>query len=72
MPQLDGEAAFREMMAIRGDARVLLSSGFNQPEGANRLTEEGLAGFVQKPYRYEQLVAAVRRALEGPGGEERK
>jgi PAS domain S-box-containing protein len=64
MPQLDGEAAFREILGIRSDARVLLSSGFHQPEGASRLIGEGLAGFIQKPYRYEQLVDAVRQAVD--------
>jgi DNA-binding NtrC family response regulator len=64
MPQLDGEAAFREIRTIRPNACVLLSSGFNQPEGASGLSQEGLAGFVQKPYRYDQLSSAVRTALE--------
>jgi PAS domain S-box-containing protein len=72
MPELDGEAAFREILAIRSDARVLLSSGFNQPEGANRLIGEGLAGFIQKPYRYEQLVEAVRLALGAARRDEEK
>ncbi len=70
MPQLDGPAVFREIHALRPDVRVLLSSGFTRPEGADALVAEGLAGFIQKPYRYEDLMRAVRVALERQGSKE--
>ena len=64
MPHLDGEETFREMRRIRGDVRTILSSGFNEQTATDRFAGEGLAGFIQKPYRYSELQAIVRRALE--------
>lgn len=65
MPRLSGEEAFREMRRIRADVPVLLSSGYNQQEAIGRFAGEGLAGFVQKPYRPQDLIDKVRSVLEG-------
>jgi len=65
MPQMGGEEAFREIRQIKADARVILSSGYNEQEITNRFTGKGLAGFVQKPYQYQAMIEKVRIALEG-------
>jgi FixJ family two-component response regulator len=43
---------------------VILSSGFNEMEAVNRFDGKGLAGFLQKPYRAQDLVKMVREVLE--------
>jgi CheY-like chemotaxis protein len=63
MPHLDGEACYRELRQIRRDVRVILSSGYNEQDVVNRFAGKGLAGFVQKPYTSEELLAKVREAL---------
>jgi len=63
MPHLDGEACYREMRQIRPDVRVVLSSGYNEQDVVNRFAGKGLAGFVQKPYTSEELLAKIRAAL---------
>jgi PAS domain S-box-containing protein len=63
MPHLDGEACYRELRQIRPDVRVILSSGYNEQDVVNRFAGKGLAGFVQKPYTSEELLAKVREAL---------
>jgi DNA-binding response OmpR family regulator len=68
MPHLDGEETFREMRRIRGNVRAVLSSGYSEQMATSRLA--GLAGFIQKPYRFEELAAVVRKALEGEHGGE--
>ena len=50
MPRLGGEETYRELRRIRPDARVLLSSGYNEQEITSRFAGKGLAGFIQKPY----------------------
>ena len=65
MPNVDGEAAFREMRKINPDVRVLLMSGFNENEAISRFNGKGLAGFVQKPFEAEQLESKVNEALVG-------
>ncbi len=63
MPQMSGEETFREMRRIRPDVRVLLSSGYPEKEAAHRFAGEDIAGFLQKPYQVEQLLAKVRSVL---------
>ena len=66
MPGLSSEATFEELRRIRPGVPVLLSSGYAEAEATSRFVGRGLAGFIQKPYRPEALVAAVRRALRPP------
>jgi len=65
MPGLSGERTFEELRRLDPTVRVLLSSGYSEAEATRRFVGRGLAGFIQKPYRPEQLVDAVRRALRG-------
>jgi signal transduction histidine kinase/ActR/RegA family two-component response regulator len=64
MPVMDGEAALRELKAIRGDVKVILSSGFNEAEAVRRFAGAGLAGFIQKPYTTGRLMEKIKRTLE--------
>jgi PAS domain S-box-containing protein len=63
MPHLDGEACFRELRLIKPDVKVILSSGYNEQDVVNLFAGKGLAGFIQKPYTSEELVAKVRDVL---------
>jgi PAS domain S-box-containing protein len=65
MPGLSGEDTFEALRRIDPQARVLLSSGYAEAEATRRFAGRGLSGFMQKPYRPEALVEAIRRALSG-------
>jgi two-component system cell cycle sensor histidine kinase/response regulator CckA len=62
MPGLTGERAFAEIRRIQPDARVVMVSGYSQERAAEHL-EEGLIGFLQKPFLPESLVEMVRKLL---------
>ncbi|MCX7047223.1 MAG: response regulator [Candidatus Sumerlaeota bacterium] len=64
MPHLDGAEVFTELRRIRENIRVILSSGYNEQEVVERFAGKGLAGFIQKPYRYAELAAKAQAALE--------
>ena len=64
MPKMGGEAAFREIRRVRPDARVILSSGYDEQEATRRFVGKGLAGFIHKPYRPNELIAKLRGVLE--------
>ena len=66
MPGLTGEETFQELLRIRPDARVVLSSGFNEMEATRRFGTEQLAGFLQKPYTAEQLAQMLSRVIGPP------
>jgi len=63
MPHMDGEATFRELRRLNPGVRVLLCSGYNEQDATNRFAGKGLAGFIQKPFRYDQLLKKVRDML---------
>ena len=64
MPEMDGATAFGELQRIRADVPVVLSSGFNEREVTQRFVDRGLAGFIQKPYRADELVAVLCQAID--------
>jgi CheY-like chemotaxis protein len=43
---------------------VVLTSGYNEQDAVQEFIGKGLAGFVQKPFQREDLLAALRKALE--------
>ncbi|MBN1868712.1 response regulator [Candidatus Sumerlaeota bacterium] len=61
MPRMDGVSAFREMKRLRPGVQVILSSGYNEKDAVQRFGGEGLAGFIQKPYRLSELKDKVAR-----------
>ena len=63
MPRMDGNATFEALKQIRRDVKVILSSGYSEEEVAQRFTGKGLAGFIQKPYGYQQLRKELERVL---------
>jgi PAS domain S-box-containing protein len=63
MPGMGGEEVFRELRRLRPDVRVILSSGYNAQELTQRFGGQGLAGFIQKPYRMANLQEILNRVL---------
>lgn len=63
MPEMDGEATFRALRAIRGDLPVLLSSGFDAHETAARLVHLDGVDFLPKPYRLAELQSRVEALI---------
>jgi signal transduction histidine kinase len=63
MPELSGDEAFRELRELGAEVPVIISSGSAEEEVAELVP--GLAGFVQKPYKAEALIAKMRQVLHG-------
>jgi two-component system, cell cycle sensor histidine kinase and response regulator CckA len=64
MPHVDGAETFRELRRMRPGVRVILSSGYNEQDVTQRFVGKGLAGFIQKPYQLNTLVAVLKEVLE--------
>jgi PAS domain S-box-containing protein len=64
MPRLDGEACYRELRRLNPDVKVIMSSGYNEQEVISHFIGQGLAGFVQKPYKSADLIGIIRKVLE--------
>ena len=63
MPRMNGNETFHKMRRIRGDVRVLVSSGYNEHDATRELDGFGVAGFIQKPYAPTALLRKVREAM---------
>jgi two-component system, chemotaxis family, CheB/CheR fusion protein len=64
MPVMGGEETLENLRLLRPSIKVLLSTGYSQADALRSFRGKGLAGFVQKPYTPQRLIAAVRDAME--------
>ncbi|MFA7403057.1 MAG: ATP-binding protein [Pelobacteraceae bacterium] len=64
MPNMDGITAMSEIFSIKPDARVILSSGFNEDELSERITGQAPCGFIRKPYCMNVLETEIERAMQ--------
>ena len=64
MPVQSGEETFRQIRCLRDDVPVIMSSGYNEREIADRFAGKGISGFIQKPYRASTLRAALQEVLD--------
>jgi PAS domain S-box-containing protein len=63
MPRLSGRDTLRQLRQFDPEVRVLFSSGYSA-EQIPEPGKEGVLGFVNKPYRPQDLVREVRQALD--------
>jgi CheY-like chemotaxis protein len=63
MPHLNGPQTLEELRRVRADVRVVFTSGYDEEQVAQQVGGLGTCGFLQKPYRLEELAAVLRRAL---------
>lgn len=63
MPGLSGEETCRRIKALDPDAPIVISSGYSNADLAERFAPLGTVDFLQKPYRWADLVARVRQVM---------
>ncbi|HEY6871308.1 MAG TPA: response regulator [Geobacteraceae bacterium] len=63
MPRKDGIEATRDILALDGDARVLLCSSTDSGSLLAAAAEAGAGGVVYKPFNPEQIVEAIEAVL---------
>jgi two-component system cell cycle sensor histidine kinase/response regulator CckA len=70
MPEMNGQAFFRALRTHDPKACVVLFSGLRLDAQIQALMDEGLAGYIQKPYKLADLAQVLQQALArraGPG-----
>jgi PAS domain S-box-containing protein len=71
MPNMDGVRALEGLRRIRPDVDVIISSGFSEENIAGRFTVDRPSGFIQKPFKVEELreiLFRVSRSRSVPHG----
>ena len=60
MPGISGSDTFDRLREINPNAKVLLSSGYSLTGKAQAIMDRGCNGFLQKPFKLEELSSKVR------------
>jgi PAS domain S-box-containing protein len=67
MPDMDGLECFQALRRQDPHVRAILCTGGPADEGVRDAVGKGLVDFIPKPYRLEQLAAAIEKALATRG-----
>jgi len=63
MPKMDGWQCCRALREIDPDVHLIVSTGYGAGGAAEQALAEGVAGFLQKPYRLARLAEVVANAM---------
>lgn len=63
MPGMDGLTLIREAKRLQADLPVIIITGFSTESSAIEAVNLGVAGYLTKPFRVPQVLAAAARAL---------
>jgi excisionase family DNA binding protein len=63
MPGLDGLSLIREAKRLNEELPVIIITGFSTESSAIEAVNLGVAGYLTKPFRVPQVLAAAARAL---------
>ncbi len=65
MPEMNGAAVFERLRRANPRARVILLTACDD-HVAEKLFQEGLHGYIQKPFYLKQLLQQVQEAITAP------
>ena len=66
MPGMDGLSLIRQAKRIKSDMPVIIITGFSTESSAIEAVNLGVAGYLTKPFRVPQVLAAAAKALGAP------
>jgi DNA-binding NtrC family response regulator len=64
LPEMHGDVLLRELRVLRPELNVIIITAFGSIDSAIDLIRAGAFDYVTKPFRNEEILSAVRRALE--------
>jgi excisionase family DNA binding protein len=63
MPGMDGITLIRQVRQIRSELPIIIITGFSTESSAIEAVNLGVAGYLTKPFRVPQVLAAAAKAL---------
>ncbi len=63
MPRKDGFKLLEEVLDVAPESRVIMMSSIGNEETADRVKREGAFDFLKKPFRRDELLSILKRAL---------
>ncbi|MCP5515151.1 MAG: response regulator [Spirochaetales bacterium] len=64
MPGMNGRELFNHMREINPEINALISSGYSLESDMQNLHDEGILGFLQKPYNSSLLISSINKIME--------
>lgn len=66
LPRLAGYDLFHELRSITPNVKVILASGYLEPDVKSEAMKSGVKDFIQKPYLPEEVLRRIRAVLDSP------
>ncbi len=63
MPGIGGKKLLENILQVNPDAKVIIASGYNTGESAQKVREWGAREFISKPYEMNSMLRVVREVL---------
>lgn len=63
LPEMDGDEIYSEILKIKPDLPVLLTSGFREHDVMRRFLDRRPIGFLQKPFDFAEVISRIEAAL---------
>ena len=67
LPMIDGFELSKRLRQIQPRLKTILCSGYSDGSLKTKMAEEGIDGFVPKPYDMNELLRAIRAVLDKEG-----
>ncbi len=64
MPDMSGSECFTELRRMRPESKILLCTGYDRNHAVQELLNQGVVGFIQKPYDLDELAQVCADALK--------
>jgi PAS domain S-box-containing protein len=64
LPLLGGQDVFSRIRKINPEAKVVIASGYLEPETKARMYGAGLKGFIPKPYLNDEVLLKIREVID--------
>jgi len=68
MPGLEAGDIYDKLQALNPDVKVLLSSGYGLDQKTKGMLEQGISGFIQKPFNMKKLEDKIGEIMAGADG----
>ncbi len=63
MPKMNGRECYRALRTINPQVKTILVTGYDHNHAAQEILDEGVLGFVQKPYDLNSFSKVVAQAI---------
>jgi len=65
LPKMEGPEVFEKLKEVNTNVKVIIASGYVEPQKKMELLNNGVKEIILKPYHHTEILKKVRQALDG-------